>query len=154
MVQQVGDGGLAVGACDADPGAMTERLPGDGHLSSDGHTAFTQGIEGWMGPGNPWADHDLLDRTEPGLETGELQRLPKFDLDPLLVQGDGFALGRRVICTLQHDHFSTLRFEQPRGTDSRASEPDDDGAAHGLTPVPTREMGDTGIEPVTPTVSR
>ena len=79
---------------------------------------------------------------------------PSLTSIPLLVQGGGFALGRRVIGTLQHDHFSTLRFEQPRGTDSRASEPDDDGAAHGLTPVPTREMGDTGIEPVTPTVSR
>ena len=90
---------------------MAKRLPGDRHLSSDGHTQCTQGFEGWMGPGNSRADHDLLDRGEPGLELGEFQRLPELDLDPLLVQGLGFALGRCVIGMLQHDDLSTLRLE-------------------------------------------
>ena len=84
VMQQMRHRGFAVSTCDANPRAMVEGLPCHGHFTSHGDAVITQLHQGGMVPGNPWADHDLLNLIQPALKAGELQRAPQFGLDALV----------------------------------------------------------------------
>ena len=84
VMQQMRHGGFAVCACDPNPRTFAEGLPCHGHFTSHGDAVITQLHQGGMVPGDPWADHDLLNLIQPALKAGELQRAPQLGLDALV----------------------------------------------------------------------
>ena len=107
-----------------------------------------------MTPGDARTDDYLIDLIEPGLETGDLQRLSELDINTLLSELRGLSRASVVLSFLENHHLRSLGLEQTGCPDSRASESDHDTQGHAFRSLLTREVGDTGIEPVTPTVSR
>ena len=84
VMQQMRHGGFAVCACDPNPRRLAEGLPCHGHFTSHGDAVITQLHQCGMVPGDPWADHDLLNLIKPALKAGELQRAPQLCLDALV----------------------------------------------------------------------
>ena len=60
MVDQVGHGGFAVGARDADPGGGWQGLPGRGQFPLHGHALLTQLFQRGVVPADSGADNHAL----------------------------------------------------------------------------------------------
>ena len=60
VVDQVGHGGFAIGARDADPGGGGQGLPGRRQFACHGHALVTQLLEGGVVPADPRADNHAL----------------------------------------------------------------------------------------------
>ena len=60
VAQQMGDGGLAIGAGDADPGHRAAGLPGGQQITLHGHAPLAQGHQGGMVPADARAHHNGL----------------------------------------------------------------------------------------------
>ena len=86
MAEQMGDGGLSVGAGDAHPGDVLQRVPGHSHLSIHGDAVLAQLLDRWVVPGDPWADHHPLHVIQPGAKAVDGKRGLQSHLNPLFSQ--------------------------------------------------------------------
>ena len=60
VAHQVGHGGFAVGARNANPGHLLAAVPGGSQFTPHRDPVLTERAEGWMVPANPWTDHHGL----------------------------------------------------------------------------------------------
>ena len=111
-----------------------------------------QGVEGGVIPGNARADHHRVETSVPGTEAFRLQWQPKRHLDSLLTQRCSPDFILRRLSSLDHRDGGAVVMQQTRRTDAGASKPDHDRAIHQKR-FPDWGVGDTGFEPVTPTMS-
>ena len=105
-----------------------------------------------MIPGDAGADHHRVETSVPGVEAFQLKRQPQRHLDTLLTQQCSPIISLRSLSSLDHRNGDAVVMQQTRRTDAGASQPHNDRAVH-LKRFPDWGVGDTGFEPVTPTMS-
>ena len=117
VAEQMGDGGLAVGAGHGHPGQGPAGLPGRLQLSLHQQAGMPKAGQLRVVPGNARAHHHRTHGGGEGEDGGGTQGRIEFHPDPCCPQGFGPLLKCRTALALQHADGPTLGLQQTRRAD-------------------------------------
>ena len=127
MAHQVGDGGFAVGAGDADPGHAAAGLKGQLHVASNADALLPQFDQGGVVPADARTHHHAFGG---GGESGEslgAQGGAELNRYPQLAQFGGFGGKLGAGLAFDHQHGLAEVVQQLGGPHARASQPNNHG---------------------------